>query len=101
MAARRAQRHTTAPSWVQELQWSAEQLAVLERAARLRAYGATVAAGELVATGCPIPERLHNAWVAAAVRLDVARWYAAFTGRAWDGSVDSLRRARGWVSHGQ
>jgi hypothetical protein len=77
-----------------ELQWSAEEVAVLERAERLQSYGLQCAATTLVAVGCELPQRFRASDVAVALQLDVSRWYRAFTGEAWDGRSASFSAAR-------
>ena len=80
--------------WLAELQWSVVELDVLERAERLRSFGAAGAAADLVAQRVVIPSLVTNGELAMAVMLDLARWYAAYIGQPWDGSMVSLTRAR-------
>ena len=48
----------------------------------------------VVARGVVLPRNFRHSDVAAARRLDVARWYAAQTGRPWDGLEASFAAAR-------
>ena len=66
----------------------------MARADRLHAYGAADAAADLVARTCVIPSSISTSHVHRAVRMDVRRWYRAFTGSEWNGNLDDLDRAR-------
>lgn len=77
-----------------EMRWSDDELVVLERAERLRSYGAGGAASDVVARDVVIPSNLSAAEMPMAVSLDLARWYYAYVGRTWDGSIESLTSAR-------
>ena len=74
--------------------WSAAQIDVLRRAECLRAVGAAAQAAYLVASHCSPPAVVTPSRVAAAVRLDVRRWYAALTGGEWDGRAETFQSAK-------
>ena len=76
------------------LVWSDAQVAAFQRADRLRAYGAHSAAEDLVAREVVIPSWVQADHLHVAEQLDVARWFAAFTGRPWNGSLDVFKAAR-------
>ena len=80
--------------WLAGLQWNAEQLAVLRRAESLRALGRLREAADLVALQCEWPPRVTVREYALVSSLDLRRWFAAFTGRSWDGIPASMRSAR-------
>ena len=80
--------------WVQTLEWTDEQVAVLRRAERLRYFSAHKQACDLVARECQLPMGLTVNDVPHAARLDVARWHRALVGVPWDGSTEAFRRAR-------
>ena len=78
-----------------DLQWSEEQVGVMVRAERLHEFGMRDAAAYLVASGVEWPgEWFRHTDFAAALNLDLPRWYFAFTGRTWDGSVAAMSAAR-------
>ena len=79
---------------VRTLEWSQEQLAAMDRAERLRYYGASDAAADLVARECAFPHWFRYTHVPEATRLDVGRWYSAFVGKPWDGALWSFRNAK-------
>ena len=79
---------------VAAFEWTDDQTAVMARADRLHAYGAADAPADLVARSCVIPSSISTSHVHRAVRLDVRRWYRAFTGTEWNGNLDELHRAR-------
>ena len=81
-------------SGVDGLSWAVGQLRALERAERMRAYGADAAAAWIVAKDCAVPAVVTVSNVLLAHELDVGRWYYAFTGRRWDGHAASFGRAR-------
>ena len=75
--------------------WSDAQVVVLNRAERLRYYGAGRQAARLVANECQLPTELRLPGdLALPLQLDIARWYAAFKGEPWDGTAVRLQRAR-------
>ena len=77
-----------------DMRWSDAELAVMERAERLRAYGAGGAASDVVSRDVVIPTNLDDAEIPMAVSLDIARWYYAYVGRTWDGSIETIISAR-------
>ena len=81
-------------AWVAALEWSEDELEVLRRAEVLRNHGLNARAAYVVAHGVVLPRRFLHRDVVAARRLDVGRWYAAFTGARWDGLVASFAAAR-------
>lgn len=91
---RAARRATLRAHDVAEMRWSDAELVVLERAERLRSYGADGAASDMVARAVVIPANLSAAEMPSAVSLDLGRWYYAYVGRTWDGSIESMTRAR-------
>ena len=84
--------------WLRSLRWTDDQLRAFDRADRLRYYGAVLQAEMLVAQECAIPiesgQRFEWADLEIATGLDIYRWYAAFSGRPWNGSVAEFQRVR-------
>jgi hypothetical protein len=79
---------------VEDVQWTDEQKAMMTRAERLRWYGRRVEAENMVAEHVQLPSIVTRANVHLALSLDVARWYAAQTGKHWDGRADTFVKAR-------
>ena len=79
---------------VEDVQWTDEQKAMMTRAERLRWFGRRVEAENMVAEHVELPSIVTRANVHLAVSLDVSRWYAAQTGKHWDGRAETFVEAR-------
>ena len=79
---------------VASLQWSAEQVAVIEQGERLRALGFVATAADRVARGCTFRQWLAQSDYLSAVQLDLNRWYMAYMGVSWDGTARAVDAAR-------
>jgi len=79
---------------VEDVQWTDEQKAMMTRAERLRWYGRRVEAENMVAEHVELPSIVTRANVHLALNLDVLRWYAAQTGKHWDGRAETFVEAR-------
>ena len=78
---------------LESFEWTADQVAAFARAECLRKYGAETHAADLVARECPLPEGMQTRHVEL-LPVHVAHvWYAAFVGRAWDGSMAAFKKA--------
>ena len=83
-----------------EISWSAYELSVLAHAERVRQAGRIAIAERMLVLWLPLPSSLPNYLPATSADVPlVQRWYAAFTGRVWDGRAPSLRRARNNVTN--
>ena len=79
---------------VEDVQWNDEEKAMMTRAERLRWYGRRVEAENMVAEHVEVPSIVTRANVHLALSLDVSRWYAAQTGKHWDGRAETFVEAR-------
>ena len=79
---------------VEDVQWTDEQKAMMTRAERLRWFGRRVEAENMVAEHVQLPSIVTRANVHLALSLDVSRWYAAQTGKHWDGRAETFVEAR-------
>ena len=79
---------------VQDVEWSDDEKAMMARADKLRWYGRRVEAENLMAVHVALPSIITTRNVHQASKLDISRWYAAQTGKQWDGRTDSFVEAR-------
>ena len=79
---------------VPDVEWSDDEKAMMVRAERLRWYGRRVEAENLMAVHVALPSIITIRNVHQASKLDISRWYAAQTGKQWDGRTDSFVEAR-------
>ena len=79
---------------VQDVEWSDDERAIMARAEKLRWYSRRVEAENLMAVHVALPSIITTRNVHQASKLDISRWYAAQTGKQWDGRTESFGEAR-------
>ena len=79
---------------VQDVEWSDDERAMMARAEKLRWYSRRVEAENLMAVHVALPSIITTRNVHQASKLDISRWYAAQTGKHWDGRTESFGEAR-------
>ena len=85
----------SASSYASTYRWSEAETQALEQAEALRRAGRVDEARQCLSLHDMLPQKLRNDQIVkGSATVDVSRWYEAFMGDQWDGTLESLKNAR-------